>query len=252
MTTKNEVLRIAEGELGTKEWPKGTNKVKYCDWYGLRGAWCAMFVSWVLAAAGLGLNISTSRGFAYCPSGVSWFKRQGRWQSHPEIGALVFFQFPGGEARPNHVGIVSAIYSDGSIETIEGNTDTAGSPTGGQVMRRRRKAFIVGYGRPPYGALPSSPPPPSPIQIIALDGPWKGKVAMLPMLKEGSSGHYVKEMQALLAVHARDLCGDLNGFIDGVFGPGTERALRNWQARTGKLSADGVCGPATWAWLVGV
>jgi peptidoglycan hydrolase-like protein with peptidoglycan-binding domain len=36
---------------------------------------------------------------------------------------------------------------------------------------------------------------------------------------------------------------------DGVFGPGTERALKEWQAANG-LTADGIAGPATLAVLL--
>ncbi|MCI0545560.1 MAG: peptidoglycan-binding protein, partial [Actinobacteria bacterium] len=75
-------------------------------------------------------------------------------------------------------------------------------------------------------------------------------VMALPTLQQGASGHHVKILQALLTVHAGDLVP--KGFIDGDFGTITERVLRTWQGRTGKLAADGICGPATWRWLIGV
>ena len=37
---------------------------------------------------------------------------------------------------------------------------------------------------------------------------------------------------------------------DGDFGPGTERALKQWQASNG-LVADGIAGPATFEKLLG-
>lgn len=74
----------------------------------------------------------------------------------------------------------------------------------------------------------------------------------LPVLKEGAAGHHVRIMQALLSVHVGAHAGDKDVFIDGHFGPGTARVLREWQGRTGRLAADGTCGPATWAWLVGI
>jgi peptidoglycan hydrolase-like protein with peptidoglycan-binding domain len=37
---------------------------------------------------------------------------------------------------------------------------------------------------------------------------------------------------------------------DGIFGPGTERALKAWQRSNG-LTADGIAGPATLARLFG-
>jgi putative chitinase len=53
------------------------------------------------------------------------------------------------------------------------------------------------------------------------------------VLRKGSRGEGVKLMQEALGIGA-----------DGIFGPGTERALKEWQASNG-LDADGIAGPAT-------
>jgi putative chitinase len=53
------------------------------------------------------------------------------------------------------------------------------------------------------------------------------------ILKIGSKGPEVQKLQAALGLNA-----------DGVFGPGTEKSLKEWQAKMG-LSADGIAGPAT-------
>lgn len=53
-------------------------------------------------------------------------------------------------------------------------------------------------------------------------------------LKKGSRGNEVKLLQEFLDTDT-----------DGVFGPGTERAVKEWQAKNG-LVADGIVGPATW------
>ena len=58
------------------------------------------------------------------------------------------------------------------------------------------------------------------------------------ILKKGSKGKKVKELQEFLGITA-----------DGDFGPGTERALKEWQAANG-LTADGVAGPATFTKLL--
>lgn len=57
------------------------------------------------------------------------------------------------------------------------------------------------------------------------------------LLKLGSSGDDVKELQTLLKIGA-----------DGSFGPGTEAAVKTWQAAHG-LTADGIVGNGTWAAL---
>jgi len=53
------------------------------------------------------------------------------------------------------------------------------------------------------------------------------------VLRKGAKGEGVKLMQEALGIGA-----------DGDFGPGTERALKEWQSANG-LVADGVAGPAT-------
>ena len=55
------------------------------------------------------------------------------------------------------------------------------------------------------------------------------------MLKIGSQGELVKQLQTKLGVTA-----------DGAFGPGTDKALKEWQTKNG-LVADGIAGPATLA-----
>ena len=52
----NEIVRVAEKEIGQIEKPLNSNKTKYGKWFGFDGvAWCGMFVSWVYATAGFQL-----------------------------------------------------------------------------------------------------------------------------------------------------------------------------------------------------
>lgn len=59
------------------------------------------------------------------------------------------------------------------------------------------------------------------------------------LLKNGSSGPEVKQLQEKLGLTA-----------DGIFGPGTEAKVKEWQAANG-LAADGIVGPASWSKLMG-
>ena len=61
----------------------------------------------------------------------------------------------------------------------------------------------------------------------------------LSVLKKGMRGDGVKAMQEALGIGA-----------DGIFGPGTEKKLKEWQAANG-LTADGIAGPATLGKLLG-
>jgi putative chitinase len=54
------------------------------------------------------------------------------------------------------------------------------------------------------------------------------------LLKVGSKGEDVKKLQTKLGTTA-----------DGVFGPGTEKLVKEWQAANG-LTADGIVGDGTW------
>lgn len=64
-------------------------------------------------------------------------------------------------------------------------------------------------------------------------------IGEIGVLRRGSRGEGVKIMQEALGIGA-----------DGVFGPGTERALKAWQSKNG-LSADGIAGPKTLEKLLG-
>jgi hypothetical protein len=61
--------------------------------------------------------------------------------------------------------------------------------------------------------------------------------AQRPTIRRGSRGPFVEQMQKLLGIGA-----------DGVFGPGTEAALRAFQRSKG-ITPDGIAGPKTWAAL---
>ncbi|MFF4962921.1 peptidoglycan-binding domain-containing protein [Streptomyces sp. NPDC001222] len=64
-----------------------------------------------------------------------------------------------------------------------------------------------------------------------------------PTLRPGSSGSAVKELQCLLKYW-----GFNPGAIDGIFGSGTEKAVKQFQAWW-PLAVDGVVGPDTWTAL---
>ncbi|MDP9357826.1 MAG: CHAP domain-containing protein [Chloroflexota bacterium] len=149
MTRPADVIDRASRDVGFVEGANNANP--YGEWYGLpRQPYCAMALSRWTFDAGLPTPASTSKGYAYTPSGALWFQRRQRWGEVPRVGAHVFFRFSG--QRIHHVGLVTGIHG-GSIDTIEANTSrgSAGSQRdGGGVWRRRRSAGIVGYGYPDY------------------------------------------------------------------------------------------------------
>lgn len=62
----------------------------------------------------------------------------------------------------------------------------------------------------------------------------------MPVLRRGSTGEFVKQIQERIAIG-----GYYIGAIDGIFGSQTELAVRNLQQNTG-LPVDGIVGNRTW------
>ncbi len=65
---------------------------------------------------------------------------------------------------------------------------------------------------------------------------------MSTLLRRGSRGAAVRDLQLMLIARGRELVAD------GLFGPATEAAVKAFQEQRG-LSVDGVVGPRTWAAL---
>lgn len=181
MATATQIINIAAKELGYSRWKDPNPGTKYGRWYaGKTGSqyfghsgvpYCAMFVSWVLSAAGM-----TPPGgiFAYCPTGLNNARRLGRVHDKRSAapGDIVFFDW-NQDGVADHVGIVTA--NRGSfLETIEGNTSPGvrGSQSnGGGVYRRARSlSLVIGVVSPQYSqATPSRPA----ASGLAVDG-WAG------------------------------------------------------------------------------
>lgn len=145
----DKVVATGRAELGVSESPAFTNRTKYGEWYGMNGVpWCAIWVSWVFAHAGFPLPaIRTSKGFAYVPDVVDWAQQTQTWRRvgkyTPKRGDLVVFTFGG--KRPDHIGIVQGVLEDGRVWTLEGNSNSGGSRTGGSVVELYRRNGIIGF-----------------------------------------------------------------------------------------------------------
>ena len=153
MATAEKILEIARSQIGTKESPAKSDNVKYNTAYYGRAVsgggypWCAVFVWWVFREAGAPELYYGGGETAYCPTLMSFHKKQAVTDYRP--GDIVFFNFSG-KSSAGHVGICESW--DGTyITTIDGNTGSASEDNGGAVLRRRRhKKFIVGAYRPEY------------------------------------------------------------------------------------------------------
>lgn len=238
MTTASKLISVARSQIGVKEKPAGSNRVKYTSWYGMVGPWCAMFVSWCAAEAGIPTSVIPKH--AWTPAGKSFFQKKKQWGSKPRVGAIAYYNLSG-LGRVSHVGIVERVYKDGSFDAIEGNTDIRGGRTGGQVMRKRRKAVGRGGGFG-YPAYPGGKPKNSTGKSKDSTPRWR-TVKYGEMLRRGTQGAPVREWQ-------KKALGYKGKALDGKFGAQTEKDTKALQSRNG-LKADGVVGPKTWPLRLG-
>jgi hypothetical protein len=140
--TREAALDLAAGQLGVKESPPESNQVKYTDWYGMIGPWCAMFVTWAYELNDAGPSPSFVRGtnYAYVPymvsdaqSGYNGFSVT----DDPIPGDLVCFDWDW-NWEYDHVGLFEKWTGPTTFSAIEGNTSTSNQSNGGEVMRRTR------------------------------------------------------------------------------------------------------------------
>jgi hypothetical protein len=181
------------------------------------------------------------------------FKKQGRWadarNDDPTPGDWIYFDFPeDGVNRISHVGLCIKNNGDGTIQVIEGNTSGTAKgdqrnggmcveKTRGYVKENKKKLMnaVVGWGRPVYAGEENAPllskrdaAPAATAKPVAPAAPK----AFSP-LKVGSKGTGVKNVQTLLKLKA-----------DGAFGPGTEKAVKDFQAKK-QLPVTGIVDQAT-------
>ena len=113
-----EVAAIALSQVGQ------VGGYPYWSWYGFssRVEWCACFVSWCYAQAGL-----SEPRFSGCTSGgMAWFQSHGQWaeRDYEDIapGDAIFFNWSGSSTGgADHVGIVVGV-DESRVYTVEGNS----------------------------------------------------------------------------------------------------------------------------------
>ncbi|GGT05929.1 hypothetical protein GCM10010156_74370 [Planobispora rosea] len=144
------VVSTALSKVGEGEAADGTSF--YGKWYdgytkqkGFAAApWCDMFLAWVAVQHGAQDQMGI---YAYTPWHAQWFKKQGRFDTKPRVGDLVFFDWGGSKniSAIDHIGMVTGVNPDGTVSTVEGNVSDK------VVTRKRSMNTIVGFGHPAYG-----------------------------------------------------------------------------------------------------
>jgi hypothetical protein len=174
------------------------------------------------------------------PSGLPPFPGAGWVPDEPPPGPVV--------ARAN--ALLGPLWSGG--EGTFKVEQTAGRWIAYRATRMGEKKGVVAFRESAHSAFLT--PPSSSVPVVTPGGPVQTASARpssssavvpasssslsLPTLRQGSRGPDVQTAQRALGITA-----------DGIFGPGTANATRQFQRARG-LTPDGVIGPATWAALM--
>mgnify|MGYP002377866052 FL=1 len=220
--SRQDIIRTAAMENGTKESPPGSNKTKYGQWYGLNGEkWCAIFVSWVYDHAGYPLGfIETPKGYQSCQGGYNFWKASGQLTNEPQPGDIALFDWDG-NGHCDHTGIFESWvdFTKTNFFSWEGNTSAGNDSDGGIVMRRvRNRGLVRAFASP---------------RVLSDPSPAIGDNNM----KKGDVGADVAAMQKVLY----DLHYPIT--VDGIFGNETEAIIKQFQKKY-KLEITGVVTPA--------
>lgn len=234
----NEVLNIANYQLGYQENPDGWTK--YGQWYADNVAhnqsfayadWCCMFVTWCMRSAGVtGADWPTTSPQGsevnYC---ANWLRAQGFSYGKnimPVVDdnhvTIVFYCWDGDPTDRDHVGMVYNYYFDDPstclLEVIEGNKS-------GEVGTR---SIALSNSRV------------AEIYIVPTTFVKKNFPSLSFMLRQGDKGEAVEILQANLIA----LGYDIYGGVDGDFGYYTREALKKYQKDV-DVEVDGKAGTET-------
>ncbi|THU34237.1 CHAP domain-containing protein [Niastella caeni] len=151
MTLQEKALDIAITQLGVREDPGNKNRGKQVEKYlaavglGPGYAWCMAFVYWCFNEAS---DKMARKNPLYLTGGVldQWRRRKDQFRGvTPQPGDVFIMDYGKGTG---HTGLVEKVNEDGTIDTIEGNTNDEGSREGYEVCRRKRnRSAIHGYLR---------------------------------------------------------------------------------------------------------
>lgn len=141
---RNRFMAVAISELGTHEWPAGSNwgpVRKFLAAVGIHtnAAWCGAYVVWVLKKYGYKGPLPVNP--AWVPNWTSWAKAKKLTKpvALAAKGDILIFNWPGTDATPDHVGFSYGGWVNKRIYTVEGNIGAYG----GQVTKTTRTPGLI-------------------------------------------------------------------------------------------------------------
>ncbi|HYY12528.1 MAG TPA: peptidoglycan-binding protein [Kineosporiaceae bacterium] len=233
MTGIDDMIGCAEQSLGTSGRPNAITR-----WYASRNgdyfltaAWCNQSITYWANHSGNADAVCFGRDYAYTVWHAQRFRTEGEW--HVDIagirrGDIVFFDWGGTNSigAIDHIGIVTGVRGR-VVYTIEGNTSD------GCRRRARYASDIVGYGRPAYGSGAAHAATTASTSHGSTTVLVDAAPAGAPVLKQGSGGALVRQLQRCLnTVQGAGLDAD------GDFGPKTKGAVQAFQRKGGLLVDD--------------
>lgn len=251
MAKASEVMKLAKSYVGTKESPAYSNNVIFNTHYygrevrdgnGASYPWCVTFVWDIFRMAGASELFYDGKKTAWCDAVRDWAKARGLVVSKSEgkHGDLVLFDWNNNYSA-DHIGFIDCKNSNGTYQTVEGNTSAGNNSNGGEVqIRTRYQSEIMMIIRPKYESEETKPVEPAPTTN-------KGVVTVeLNKLWKGHKNNQVRAMQILLIGRGYS-CGSMGA--DGDFGQRTYDAVIKFQ-KAMDIDVDGVCGVQTWTKLL--
>ena len=175
MGTVEDVIRVAEGELGYYAPNDPERGSKYGRWMAqitgedwMAGPsveiwWCCMFVSWVLNKAGIVVKGFPSQNTDLALNGGA--KNYLVDRNSIQRGDILIFDWNWGTNATDHIGFAKGPLINGYVNTIEGNVSNS-------VMNKTRALSTIRYViRPHYATepVPKPEPKPEPIPVPATD-----------------------------------------------------------------------------------
>lgn len=227
MTKREEIVSVAESKVGLNRNEVGC---------GGDGAWCAMFVSYVLNIVSIGEGVTSDS----CTLMQRYMSESDKWSEPddwPIPGDIIFFDWDNKkEERPlDHVGICVGFNNDTlQITYVNGNGDSSYYVTEEEInvnAKGKDGHNLVAYWMRYVGDEESEAPE------------YEDKEVELKVrqLHKGMSGGDVKSLQRLLFAdgYSVGMSGD-----DGDFGNDTEKAVIKYQ-KDHELDPDGIAGEKT-------